>query len=75
MRSEEFVLQPYLRAKNRDIRKKMARFKTGSHWLEIQQGRFTGTDRQDRICKKCSMGVFEDELHMVTECPLFKLYG
>jgi len=61
MGSEEFVLQPYLRVKIRDIRKRRARFRTGSHWLEIQQGRFIGSNRQDRTCKTCSMGATEDE--------------
>jgi len=35
MRSEKFVLQPYLRARSRDLRKRMAQFRSGSHWLEI----------------------------------------
>ena len=49
----------------------MARFTTGSHWLEIQQGRFLGTERQERICKRCSLGTVEDEEHMIFVCPLY----
>ena len=49
----------------------MARFRTGSHWLEIQQGRFIGVERQNRICKKCNLGVIEDEEHMLFVCPLY----
>jgi len=51
MQSKDFVLQPYHRAKNRDIRKGMARFRTGSHRLEIQQGKSIGTDRQKNVQK------------------------
>jgi hypothetical protein len=58
MRSEEFALQPYLRIKNRDMRKRMARFRTGSHWSEIQQGRFLGTERQKRICTSCMQSLW-----------------
>ena len=71
IRTYDFVLQPYLRAKNRDLRKRMARFRTGSHWLAIHQGRFTGVERENRICKKCSLGVVEDEEHMMFVCPLY----
>lgn len=71
MRSEKFVLQPYLRARSRDLRKRMAQFRSGSHWLEIQQGRFLGMARNDRICKKCQLGATENEEHVVFECPLY----
>jgi hypothetical protein len=43
MRSDVFAL--------RDMRKWMARFRTGSHWLEIQQGRFLGPERQKGFAK------------------------
>jgi len=71
MRSEKFVLQPYLRARSRDLRKRMAQFRSGSHWLEIHQGRFLGMARNDRICKKCQLGATENEEHVVFECPLY----
>lgn len=73
IRSEDFVMPPYLRGKNRDIRKRYSQFRTGSHWLEIQQGRFKKpkTERRDRICDKCSMHAIEDEQHMVFDCPFY----
>jgi hypothetical protein len=68
-------MQPYLRGKNREIRKCVAKFRTGSHWLEIQRGRFTKpqTEREDRLCKKCNLGLVEDEVHVVFICPLYEL--
>jgi hypothetical protein len=71
IRSGNFLIQPYLQGRNRLVRKCLARFRTGSHWLEIQRGRFTRTDRENRLCKKCNLGVIEDEAHMVFVCPMY----
>jgi hypothetical protein len=65
-------LPPYLQGKKIEIRKCVAKIRTGSHWLEIQQGRFTKpqTERENRLCKKNYLGVVEDEIHVVFVCPL-----
>lgn len=47
----------------------MAQFRSGSHWLAVQQGRFTGTPRRRRCCS-CCPGQLEDEMHLL-ECPLY----
>jgi hypothetical protein len=47
----------------------MAQFRLGSHWLNIQQGRFRGLDRSSRVCPACPHAV-EDEMH-VFSCPLY----
>jgi len=51
---------------------------SGGGWHALELDPFglnstTGICRnwQDRICKNCSMGAIENELHMVFECPLF----
>jgi hypothetical protein len=73
MRTGEFLMPPYLQGKNREIRKCVAKFRTGSHWLEIQRGRFTKpqTEKENRLCKICYSGVVEDEVHVVFVCPLY----
>jgi hypothetical protein len=70
-----FLMQPYLQGKNREIRKCVAKFRTRSHWLEIQRGRFTKpqTERENRLCKKCNLGLVEDEVHVVFVCPLYEI--
>jgi hypothetical protein len=64
----------YLQGKNREIRKCVAKFRTGSHLLEIQQGRVTKpqTEREKKLCKKCKLRVVEDEVHVVFVCPLYE---
>jgi hypothetical protein len=46
----------------------VAQFRLGSHWLEVQQGKFKGVPRNERVCPHCK--VVEDEMH-VLECPLY----
>jgi hypothetical protein len=68
-------MPPNLQGKNREIRKCVAKFRTGSHWLKIQRGRFTKpqTERENRLCKKCDLGLVEDEVHVVFVCPLYEI--
>ena len=47
----------------------MAQYRLGSHWLGVQQGRFRGVPRAERVCPRCRDAV-EDELHLFS-CPLY----
>ena len=47
----------------------MAKFRTGSHWLQVQRGRFEGQPRSERIFKRCHSEVDDDEHIFVFECP------
>ena len=51
----------------RDHIRVMAQFRLGSHWLRVQQGRFTRTPRSQRCCSHCT-GCVEDEAHLL-HCP------
>ena len=53
----------------RDHVRVMAQFRMGSHWLQVQQGRFTRTPRPLRCCIHCA-GCVEDEAH-VLQCPRY----
>ena len=59
-----FELESYL---NLDIDKKyklaLTRFRTSSHSLMIETGRYENTPREQRICQFCNMGKIEDEYH------------
>ena len=45
----------------------MAQFRLGSHWLAVQQARFSRVPRHQRCCS-CCHGQVEDEAHLL-ECP------
>jgi hypothetical protein len=48
----------------------LTRFRSGYHWLEICQGRYSKTPRDMRCCPNC-IGVVEDEHHALFDCPIY----
>ena len=42
------------------------RFRLGSHMLPIETGRWSRTERQDRLCRTCN--VLGDESHALFRC-------
>ena len=50
----------------------MAQYRMGSHWLEVERGRYANPPcpRSNRLCKYCDLHERGDELHM-WKCPLF----
>jgi hypothetical protein len=53
----------------------LSRLYLGAHELEIERGRFKGGARQaraQRVCKCCDLGIIEDEMHMLLECPAWQ---
>ena len=65
----QFRTEPYIsEAKNAHLRRVLACFRTGSHWLQVQTGRFSNIDFQHRHCPTCS-DVVEDEHHALFVCP------
>ena len=60
----------------RRLKKQIARFRTGSHNLEIEVGRHNKIALDDRVCKhcrdNCNRSVIEDEFHVLLECPKYE---
>ena len=50
---------------------RVAKFRMGSHRLEVEEGRFRSVPRSHRVCKLCSSGMREDERHLVFECERY----
>ena len=64
-----YACEEYLTVvRNRHHRRSLTMFRTGSHWLQIQQGRFQNIPREQRLCKLCNNGEVEDEDHMLFSC-------
>jgi hypothetical protein len=60
----------YLQAvASRTSRVRLAQFRTGSHWLGVETGRWAGLRREQRCCKRCSVGGVDDAEHMIWGCP------
>ena len=63
--------EPYItQAKNHHLRRIIALFRTGSHWLRVQSGRFERLEFSQRTCPACQ-GEVEDEQHAVFACPIY----
>jgi len=64
-----FGLQKYLLLlKNSEQRKNLTRLRISAHRLHIEQGRYQGIPRQNRICNRCTSNEIDDEVHFLFSC-------
>ena len=69
----DYKMQEYLKyERNKNGRIFFAKFRTGSHWLQIHVGRFIGMERENRICQQCNLHEVEDEEHSLLRCTRYK---
>ena len=70
---KERGLEPYLmEVGNPQLRNCLTRFRLGSHWLQVEKGRWSRKGREERVCLFCKergIIVVEDEYHMLKMCP------
>ena len=52
----------------RKFRIALTRFRTSSHDLAIERGRYLNLPREERICNNCNSGLIESEFHFVLTC-------
>ena len=72
-RTPDHFCQEYLHTfQHSRIREIFIRFRTGSHWLEIEQERFSRQSQDNRTCTACSLGLLGDESHMIFHCPIYR---
>ena len=59
----------YLQAvPSRTNRVRLAQFRSGSHWLGVETGRWAGLRREQRCCKRCGEAEIDDASHMIWGC-------
>ena len=58
---------------NFKYRKTLCKFRCSDHTLLIETGRHKGLDVNDLICKNCSFGLIEDEVHFLLVCPAYSV--
>ena len=56
----------------RSKRSLIAQLRSGILPLRIETGRHVSEEVSERICCMCKMGVIEDEVHFLFDCPLYK---
>jgi Reverse transcriptase (RNA-dependent DNA polymerase) len=65
--------QEYLRAPiSMRLRQVIARYRLSSHHLEVEEGRWKGVKRQDRVCTLCDSGSIENEYHVFIACRWYR---
>ena len=53
----------------------MTRLRLSAHTLEIETGRYSDTDAENRFCQYCEFQgnkVVEDEVHFLVTCPMYE---
>ena len=66
----DFQMESYIsQAKNKQLRRILASFRVGCHWLRVHTGRYEATTREQRICSHEHCTVVEDEVHAIFFCP------
>ena len=65
----------YLLSPSAQLRNTIARFRSSSHDLEVERGRWKPKDmripRVARLCQCCSLNLVEDEMHFLFDCQLY----
>ena len=57
---------------NRKYRSVVAQLRSGILPLEIETGRWKGTELDHRLCQLCRSGCVEDEAHFLFNCEFYK---
>ena len=62
----EFIFETYLDSiKKKHLRIALTRFRTSSHSLMIEIGRYENLSREQRKCRSCNLNVLENEFHFI----------
>ena len=68
----EFKFEDYLiNITNNEIRKNLTRLRLSAHKLAIKAGRYSGVERENRICEHCNYNTVESEYHYLLICPKY----
>ena len=67
----ELILEPYLTYLPRSKAINLLHFRTSTHRLPIETGRWNNTPIHNRICHLCQLNDIGDEYHYVFKCPYF----
>ena len=67
----ELSLEQYLITVDKKSAITLCKFRAGNSKIPIVTGRFTGTERHNRICNLCQLNEIGDEFHYIMLCPNF----
>jgi hypothetical protein len=65
---DEWGMEHYLRKLPRKLRIPLCKFRSSSHKLQIERGRYNNVPRHERYCTLCNTNKLGDEFHFLLEC-------
>lgn len=69
----DFKLEKYLSVvMENKFKIALSRFRTSSHNLMVETGRYNNTPRNQRLCLSCNMQTIENEYHFLLVCPKYR---
>lgn len=69
----EFNMESYLDfIREKRFRFSLSRFRTSSHQLIIETGRYNNIPRGQRLCTNCCFNLIENEYHFLMVCPKYR---
>ena len=68
---DTYTIEKYLKINNMKNRWALTKLRTSNHTLAIETGRWTKTDRENRLCNQCTEHKVEDETHLIFECKKY----
>ena len=63
--------EKYLQINNFSNRKTITKLGRSNHTLAIEAGRWTNIERENRLCKQCSLHKIEDKIHFLFHCTKY----
>ena len=67
----KFEKNDYLDTLQFKDRQRITKLLCSNHKLEVETGRHKKIERELRLCKMCTLGLIEDELHLLHVCPAY----
>ena len=63
--------EKYLQINDFSNRKAITKLRTSNHTLTIEAGRWTNIERENRLCKQCTLHKIEDEIQFLFRCTKY----
>ena len=63
--------ETYLKIQKLSNRRAITKLRRSNHNLAIETGRWTNTERKNRLCTQCTESKIEDEMHFLFDCPKY----
>ena len=63
--------ETYLKIQKLSNRRAITKLRRSHHNLAIETGRWTNTERKNRICTQCTESKIEDEMHFLFDWPKY----